>query len=141
MSRFKYLLDAGHGGMIDGEYKTAGKRSPIWDDGSQYFEGVGNRQIVKKLLAVLKDLDIDAVDIVHSEKDVPNRTRVSRANNIHKSDPKDVLYIAVHSDAFTKESAHGYSAYTSKNASKKSKMMAEIFLDNMEEYFHELTTL
>ena len=43
------ILDAGHGGMIDGEYQTAGKRSPIWDDGSQYFEGVGNREIVSKL--------------------------------------------------------------------------------------------
>ena len=39
------LLDAGHGGIIDGEYQTSGKRSPKWGDGSQYFEGKGNRQI------------------------------------------------------------------------------------------------
>jgi len=135
MSRFKYLLDAGHGGMINGKYQTAGKRSPIWEDGSQYFEGVGNRQIVKKLLAKLKIAGMDAVDIVRSERDIPNRTRVARANSIHMNDTKDVLYISVHSDAFHKESAHGYSAYTSRRASKKSKIMAEICLDTMEEYF------
>ena len=39
------LLDAGHGGIIDGKYQTSGKRSPKWKDGTQYFEGVGNRQI------------------------------------------------------------------------------------------------
>ncbi len=53
------ILDAGHGGMIDGEYQTSGKRSPIWNDGSQYFEGVGNRQIVSKLTAKLKDKKIN----------------------------------------------------------------------------------
>jgi N-acetylmuramoyl-L-alanine amidase len=42
------ILDAGHGGIIDGVYQTHGKRSPIWEDGSQYFEGVGNRQIDRK---------------------------------------------------------------------------------------------
>jgi len=47
--KFIYLLDAGHGGLIDGKYTTAGKRSPIWDDDSVYYEGVGNRDIRKKL--------------------------------------------------------------------------------------------
>ena len=28
------LLDAGHGSIINGHYQTAGKRSPIWEDGS-----------------------------------------------------------------------------------------------------------
>ena len=28
MSRYTWLLDAGHGGIIDGVYQTAGKRSP-----------------------------------------------------------------------------------------------------------------
>ncbi|MCG9704983.1 hypothetical protein [Photobacterium damselae] len=34
-----FILDAGHGGIINGQYQTAGKRSPIWSDGSQLFEG------------------------------------------------------------------------------------------------------
>ena len=27
------LIDAGHGGVLNGIYQTAGKRSPVWDDG------------------------------------------------------------------------------------------------------------
>ena len=54
-SKYTWLLDAGHGGMIDGEYQTAGKRSPEFEFG-QYFEGVGNREIVKKMMAQCKAL-------------------------------------------------------------------------------------
>ena len=43
------ILDAGHGGLINGVYQTKGKRSPIWPDGRQLFEGVFNRQIVELL--------------------------------------------------------------------------------------------
>lgn len=43
------LLDNGHGGLINGEYQTPGKRSPIWDDGSQLFEGELNRAIVARI--------------------------------------------------------------------------------------------
>ena len=52
MSNFIWLLDSGHGGLDPdtGEYVTPGKRSPVWDDGTQYFEGVGNRDIVKRIL-------------------------------------------------------------------------------------------
>ena len=38
------LLDNGHGGIINGEYQTPGKRSPVWADGSQLFEGEFNRR-------------------------------------------------------------------------------------------------
>ena len=33
------ILDAGHGGMINGKYQTKGKRSPVWEDGSVLYEG------------------------------------------------------------------------------------------------------
>ena len=52
MSKFIWLLDSGHGGLDPdtGKYVTPGKRSPVWNDGSQYFEGVGNRDIVRRIL-------------------------------------------------------------------------------------------
>jgi hypothetical protein len=37
------ILDCGHGDR----HHTKGKRSPKWSDGSQYFEGEGNRIIAK----------------------------------------------------------------------------------------------
>jgi N-acetylmuramoyl-L-alanine amidase len=136
MSKYIWLFDAGHGGMIDGEYQTAGKRSPIWDDGSQYFEGVGNRVLVKKTIEALKAKGIDARDIVNSEKDIPLRTRVQRANKIHQETGGKTIYVSVHSDAFSKESANGYSVYTSKGQTKSDKV-AEIFLDKLEAKFPE----
>ena len=36
-SNYLWILDNGHGGIIEGEYQTAGKRSPVWDDGSQLY--------------------------------------------------------------------------------------------------------
>ncbi|HIF9343733.1 TPA: hypothetical protein ACX6RU_003872 [Photobacterium damselae] len=41
-----FILDASHGGIISGQYQTAGKRSTIWDDGSQLFEGEFNHVTV-----------------------------------------------------------------------------------------------
>ena len=122
--------------MIDGKYVTPGKRSPVWSDGSQYFEGVGNREIVKKIVKKLRSAGIDARDIVSSEKDVPLKTRVKRANKIHQESGGRVIYVSIHSDGFGMESAHGYSVYTSIGQTK-SDVIAEIFLDNIELDFPE----
>ena len=43
------LLDAGYGGVINGEYQTSGKRSPVWEDGSVLYEGEFNRGIKYRL--------------------------------------------------------------------------------------------
>ena len=42
------ILDNGHG------EETAGKRSPLWGDGSQLFEWEFNRDIVRRIAAMLK---------------------------------------------------------------------------------------
>jgi len=48
------IIDNGHGGIVNGEYVTNGKRSPVWDDGTQLFEGVWNRQVAKKIHELCK---------------------------------------------------------------------------------------
>ena len=108
------LIDMGHGGMIDGEYVTPGKRSPVWDDSSQYFEGVGNREIGKKVLTHLHSWNIKARLLLDTEEDTPIVTRVNLVNDItRKYKKKRVLLVSIHSDAFDEESAHGWSVYTS----------------------------
>ena len=47
---YVWILDNGHGGIIDGEYQTPGKRSPKWEDGTQLFEGEFNRAVVKRII-------------------------------------------------------------------------------------------
>ena len=130
------ILDAGHGGMINGKYQTAGKRSPIWDDGSQYFEGVGNRQIVSKLTAELNDKGIEVFNANDSEKDMPLRQRTSIINKEIQSNPdKEYIGISVHSNGFSKESANGWSVYTYTKGSKASKEMSKLMADKMQSEF------
>ena len=131
-SKYTWLLDPGHGGMIDGEYQTAGKRSPEFEFG-QYFEGVGNRQIVKSMVAQCKALGIDAIDIVDSEEDISLKERVKRANNLH-AQKKNCIYVSMHSDAFSNPQAHGYSIYTSVGQTE-SDAIASAFLETMKDYF------
>jgi N-acetylmuramoyl-L-alanine amidase len=132
MSKYLWLLDPGHGGILDGKYQTSGKRSPIWKDGSQYFEGDGNRDIVDRILKMCKNAGIDAMDIVSSNRDVSLSERVARANALNSV--QKCIYVSIHSDGFTKESANGYSVYTSKGQTQSDKV-ASIFIDNMQRSF------
>ena len=130
------ILDAGHGGMIDGEYQTAGKRSPIWDDGSQYFEGVGNRQIVSKLTKKLESKGIKVFNPNDSEKDMKLSERVELINNEIKSNPDtEFIGISVHSNAFRDGRANGWEVFTSKNCSVDSLVMSDLISKQMKVEF------
>ena len=74
-----------------------------------------------------------ALDIVNDWQDVPLSTRVNRANAIY-SYYKNSVYVSVHSNGFSKESAHGYSVYTSPGQTKSDKY-ADILLSYMEHEF------
>ena len=132
MSKFIWILDPGHGGINPetGKYVTPGKRSPKWKDGCQYFEGEGNRCIVNSILKKCRENNIIALDIVNDWQDVSLATRVNRANSVN-SYHGNCIYISVHSNGFSQESAHGYSVYTSRG-NTKSDQYAEILLKYMQ---------
>lgn len=138
MSKYTYLLDAGHGGIINGKYVTPGKRSPKFEDGSQLFEGVNNREIVNKLILALYKENIKYVDIVASQEDVPLSIRVNNANKLSKV--KSCIYISIHSDANgdgTKwDQASGLSVYTSKGQTR-SDNFAEIIINKLQDNFKQ----
>lgn len=116
MSKFKILVDPGHGGIINNKYATPGKRSPKFDDGNVLYEGVNNRLLAKELISEMKNKGFDAVDIVNSEQDVSLTTRVTRANTANNLKP--CIYLSLHSDGagngIVWHSASGMSVYTSK---------------------------
>lgn len=91
-----FLLDNGHGSMINGQYQTAGKKSPIWADGSQLFEGEFNRAIVSRIIENLTALKIPFVNIAPEHWDVSLRTRVNRAN---KYSSRNSVYVSIHANA------------------------------------------
>ena len=136
MSKYTYILDAGHGGIVNGKYATAGKRSPKFPDGSVLYEGVNNREIVAMLIKSFEDNDINYYDCVASELDIDLPTRVARANAIAKKKP--CIYISIHSDANGNgkewDVASGISLFTGKGQTK-SDIFAEFVINELQDNF------
>lgn len=102
MSRFIYILDAGHGGIHPdlGHYVTQGKRSPRFDDGRILYEGVENRRKVAAIMELMKARNLEAVAIGHDWQDSSLSSRVREANQINQV--QQSIYISIHSDAYGK---------------------------------------
>jgi N-acetylmuramoyl-L-alanine amidase len=126
-SKYLWLFDNGHGGIIDGVYQTAGKRSPIWADGSQLFEGEFNRAIVKRLVKLCKEAGIDCINLVDTEEDVSLSSRTSKANEIYRNSEKPCIYVSVHANGFNEEQANGWSVYTSIGETKSDAIAQVLF--------------
>ena len=124
MSNIKFLLilDNGHGGLVDGKYVTPGKRSPVFDDGiTQLFEGVYNRDIVKRIsdgiLAAYPNGEVAVVHVAPEDEDTSMLDRVNRANKAWADHGKcPAVYISIHADAMGMgekwEPATGISVWT-----------------------------
>lgn len=129
------LLDAGHGGIIDGNYVTPGKRSPKWEDGSQYFEGVGNRIIRRILAEKLDKANIPYHYITSGQSDIDLDDRVDIINAYCRAyGTNNCLLISIHSNGFKKESAHGWEVYTTRGTTK-SDPIATLLFSEMKKQF------
>jgi N-acetylmuramoyl-L-alanine amidase len=133
-SKYLWIFDNGHGGIVDGVYQTPGKRSPVWPDGSQLFEGEFNRSIVSRLVDLCKSNNIDHVNLVDTQEDVSLSDRVSKANGIAKSSEKPCIYVSIHANGFDKESANGWSVYTSVGETKSDGIATILFDKAMKEF-------
>lgn len=125
------LLDNGHGGLINGDYQTPGKRSPIWSDGSQLFEGEFNRAIVNGIIEELTRLQIKYVNIAPEYRDVTLETRVNRANKFSRSS----FYLSVHSNA---GGGTGFEAFTYYGQSKSDRLAEEFYNAFRKEFPNEI---
>lgn len=92
LQRIMWCLDNGHGS------KTAGKRSPKFEDGRQLLEWEWNRKIVRGICKALDELGIKYFNVV-PEDDTDNflEGRVDRANNYVTDLPK--IFVSVHGNA------------------------------------------
>lgn len=103
------ILDNGHG------KETAGKRSPIWGDGSQLFEWEFNRDIVRSIAAMLKADGVKFEILVPEETDVSLPERCRRANVIHADCGNNAVLFSVHGNA---GGGTGWECYTSVGQTK-----------------------
>jgi N-acetylmuramoyl-L-alanine amidase len=86
-----WILDNGHG------EDTPGKRSPIWEDGSQLMEYEFNRAIVKRLAARLDATDMDYHVLVPELEDISLQERVRRINELSKN--RNCILVSIHANA------------------------------------------
>lgn len=89
------LLDNGHGGLINGQYVTPGKRKD-WGNQGIIYEGEFNRAIVAGIIEQLTLLNIPYVNIAPEYRDVRLETRVKRANAYPA---RGSFYLSIHSNA------------------------------------------
>jgi len=132
--KYLWLFDNGHGGIIDGVPQTPGKRSPIWPDGTQLFEGEFNRAIVKRLLTLCERQKIECINLVPEEEDIPRSERIKRANDIYMKNKK-CIYLSIHANA---GGGRGWEIYTSLGETKSDKI-ATVFFNCIKEEFGQIT--
>ena len=128
------LLDNGHA------KSTPGKRSPVLEDGKQFFEYEFNRDIVKRISKKLENLGIIYKIITPEvEEDVRLIERANRANEYCKEyGAGKCLLISVHANAAKGEwtTARGWSIYTTKGVTK-SDAIATTFFEEAEKLLPE----
>lgn len=134
MSRFIYLLDAGHGGLDPEtcEYVTAPKKMYRFDDGLTIHEGVINREILFNLVDMLKSDRIQFEVVSHRWKDISLSKRSSKANKIQR-EKGNCIYVSIHCNA---GKGTGLEVWTSPGETK-SDAIAEILAEELFNEFPE----
>lgn len=129
MSKYKWLLDAGHGGIINGHYVTAPRKMHHFADGLTVYEGVINRLICNKLVKLIEG-KYD-YRLIHSEEDdLSLAIRVARADNEFQKDPR-CIFLSIHSNA---GGGSGNEIFTS-TGQTKSDRVAQIFCEVYKKQF------
>lgn len=120
------ILDNGHG------KNTAGKRSPVWGDGSQLYEWEFNRDIVRRIAAKCEENNIEYVILVPEEEDISLAERCIRANRIYRD--KGGILLSIHANA---GGGTGWEAYTTPGETKAD-IIATAIYEEIKEMFPDV---
>ncbi len=123
------ILDAGHG------MDTAGKRTPLFEDGSFMHERSFNQAVVKEMIKQLQKYDCLVKWVSKEEKDIPLSVRCSRANTylqnfiwLHGKTNINSIFISIHANAMSENwgTANGIETYYLSTGSSCSFKLAQI---------------
>lgn len=128
MSKTLVILDAGHGSIKNGVYLTAPAKMHTFADGFIYYEGVGNRKILKLVQNGLTTLGIDYATVSDEVEDNSLMERVKLANAIYKKNKNSYL-VSIHSNA---GGGSGIEVFTSIGETKSDKI-GDIFCHNYQQ--------
>lgn len=132
MKNITIILDAGHG------KSTPGKRSPLLEDGTRFFEWEFNRKLSNAIKSECDKLGIRCIQANIDESDPGLTTRANNINRIVREESekgRSSLMISLHGNAApskegTWANAKGWSVYTTKgttNSDKFAKIMCDLF--------------
>lgn len=119
------IIDNGHG------KETAGKRSPVWLDGSQLFEWEFNRDIVRRIIEKLQADRIPYRVLVPEENDISLIERARRANKYAKEFNEKAYVLSIHANA---GGGTGWEVYTSYGQTQ-SDAIATVFFEEARKEF------
>lgn len=127
VNKIKVLIDNGHGDPP----LTGGKESPDHRLKEYYY----CRDIAQRVSRELTLRGIDTLLLVPEKTDTPLNERVRKVNGwAKKLGAQNVVLVSIHNNAAGTDSkwhsATGFSVFVSKNASDKSKKLAQIFTGN-----------
>jgi N-acetylmuramoyl-L-alanine amidase len=117
-------MDPGHG------IGTSGKRSPLFEDGTQLFEWEFTRDIVRRIMGRAVGLGLDCVNVVPEVDDVPLVERVRRANLYGGR----ALYVSIHANA---GGGRGIEVFTSPGETRSDRY-ASVFYEQYKAIFPEV---
>jgi len=133
-----FIIDAGHGGIINGQYVTPGKRSPEFD-GVVMYEGIFNRAVAGKLIGRLESAGVPFF-YLNSNLDIPLEERVLIYNKLKiEYSNYELVLISIHANAATSEAAHGVEVFTSPGQTKSDGYAEVWFNEFMLEFKDEFT--
>jgi N-acetylmuramoyl-L-alanine amidase len=128
--KYHWLLDNGHGGIIDGVYTTAPSKMYKFEDGTTIYEGDFNRRVVNKIVKKLSEKGVNYTILVPELEDISLSTRVKRAD-AHYAIDKSCIFVSVHGNA---GKGTGFEVFTSVGQTRSDKI-AEVFFGKMEKAF------
>lgn len=127
-----FLIDSGHGGMIDGQYQTAPSKMYHHPNGEIAYEGVINRLIKDMTMELFRKNNIRFIDVCPSEMDLDLDVRCNVINAYCDEFGKNnCLLISLHMNA---GKGTGFEIWTSPGATK-SDMYATMFMNEFESHF------
>jgi N-acetylmuramoyl-L-alanine amidase len=135
--RYTWLLDNGHGGMINGAYMTDGKRSPMWEGGAVLYEGEFNRAVVNRLAELMTKAGYRYVKLTPQDQDISLQERVLRAKRW--TDEFPCILVSVHANYGDGSGrAKGWEVFTTVGKTKSDKV-ATVFCNVFQERFSGAT--
>ena len=112
-----FMIDSGHGGLIDGFYTTAPNKMHKFPDGTFSHEGVINRNFKNDLFHEMDLEGLSYIDLCPTNLDMGIDERVDIANRLLQQYPVSMA-ISIHNNASPKHNATGSEVWTTKGQTK-----------------------